>query len=174
MVDRDPEYYKPHYAGEWSKHKNDVDELEKILLEKFPLLTNAIKRGFGTDTVKYLEMKPTQKSDPSLKLNKNFDPFFCIWISGSDKVTPNDVWIRPDKVERAIMENNENNDCWFYMKYPKARFVFKLSDILPYRDKVAETNLKGPEESYIVIPASTARSENEMFDAIKKKLHPSS
>ena len=174
MKDRDPEYYKAHYADEWAKHKNDVDELEETLLNKFPLLKNCIKRGFGTDTVKYLEMKPIQKAEPSLKLNKGFDPFFCIWVSGSDKLTPKDVWIRPDKVERAVMENNEKNDCWFYMKYPKARFVFKLSDVLPYRENVAEKNLKGPEESFVVVPASISRSEDEMFDAINRQLHPSS
>lgn len=59
------------------------------------------------------------------------------------------------------------------MKYPKARYVFKLSDILPHKDKTIQKNFKGVNETFVVIPASIARSEDEMFDAINKKLHPS-
>lgn len=169
----DPEHFKSYYAGEWAKHKADTQELKSDLETRHAYLKDSIKVGFGADTTEYLQMPPTEKAEPSLTLVKDYKDFCCIWISGSDKMTPkgnNNIWVRPDKIENAITKNSEGKKCWFYMKYPKTTYILELDDVLPYKDNISEKNLKGIREKFADVPVSVAKDPSTMFDWIKTQI----
>ncbi|MFB5620597.1 MAG: hypothetical protein ACE5RC_05650, partial [Nitrosopumilus sp.] len=130
----DPEHFKPFYAGLWEKHRNDTQELKRELETKHPALLNVMKLGYGADSAEYKEFSPDEKAEPSITIHKDFHEKCCIWITGSDKNIPStsDLWIRPDKIAKAKIKTDQKVKCWFYLKYPKARYVLELDDVLPY------------------------------------------
>jgi len=166
----DPEHFKPYYAGLWAKHRDDTQELKKELETTHPKLLNTMKLGYGADTADYKEYSPTEKAEPSITIHKEFHEVSCIWITGSDAVTPSltsDMWLRPDKLLKAKIKTDQKIKCWFYFKYPKARYVLELEDVLPYEKNTIEPNLKGVNEKFIAIPVSKGKHVNLLHDWFK-------
>ena len=166
----DPEHFKPFYAGEWAKHRDDTQELKRELETTHPKLLNTMKLGYGADSADYKEFSPDEKAEPSITIHKDFHEVCCIWTTGSDKITPRDsdmMWVRPDKLLKVKIKTAQKIKCWIYLKYPKARYVLELDDILPYETNTVERNLYGVRETFIDIPVSKGKSVDTLHDWIK-------
>ncbi len=164
----DPEHFKRHYTGLWKKHKDDTLELKNELATTHPQLMNVMKLGYSVSD-EYKEFSPDEKAEPSITIHKDFHEKCCIWVTGSDKDIPatSDLWIRPDKIAKAKIKNEVNIKCYFYLKYPKVRYVLELDDVIVHINNIQDVNLKGVREQYVAIPVSKAKPVDNLHDWIK-------
>ena len=166
----DPEHFKPYYAGDWAKHRDDTQELKKEITSNHPEFLNTIKLGYGADSAEYKEFSPDEKAEPSITLLPKDVEVGCIWVTGSDKINDaiGDIWLRPDKLNKAKIKSKNNVKCWFYFKYNKARYVMELEDVLPYEKNIVEKNLKGINEKFVSIPKEKGKSIDILHEWLGK------
>jgi len=172
----DPEFWKKStYSTLWRKHRNNVQELNFTLLQRFPELNGCIKEGLGAKTDEWLKIPPDEKNEPDLILHKDYKPFSCIEISGSDKVDmPNNIWIRPAKIDEAVKKGIL---YFFYMVYKNEKRIVDIETAKKYRKNVKIVHIKkNPTtgvpipEKYCEIPYEASKPIEELFDFIKEKL----
>jgi hypothetical protein len=154
-----------------------VAALRDKLIERFPQLENAMRFGFGALTDKRLKIPPDEKGEPDFKLFQEYLPVCCIEVSGSDKLNmPKPIWIRPDKLVRAL---NDKQETWFYMVYPNQIRVLTRETVQLYEKSVItvlikvdkKTGKKVPER-YIEIPYEDSSEEEKMFGWISEQIKP--
>ena len=171
-VEPDPEFWKKiSYKTLWKRHWDKVKALREKLIQKFPQLENSMKFGLGADTDKWLKIPPDRKGEPDIYVYHNYKPLCHIEVSGSDKVEmPNNIWIRPDKLEAA---KSEDVETWFYMVYPNEIRVVKKEAVEKYKDNIIRPRIKrGVPEKYITIPYEESLPEKAMFQWIHRKKYP--
>lgn len=171
----DPEWFKTSkYASEWKSHKEKVERLQDKLVKRFPVLKGAIKPGLGALSDELLKIPPDQKDEADLILHYKYKVLCHIEVSGTDSprvhVPPQDIWIRPGKIDVGKEKEDVGEKYWYYMVYVNNTVVFTASDALPYKDKVSRRTLYGKSERYVDLPSSIGRPEEELFQWIDREL----
>lgn len=164
------EYWKKKYKDEWEAGMKREFYVRDLLREKFPKLSVEFT-GYGAGKKIWVKLAPHEKGEPDITVSLNGKALCFVEVTGSYivKKEPNDIWIRPDKFNRALRVRDKAQ-TWFYVVYTGRDFVLDVEAITPFKDNIRTRYPKGVPEDYIHIPWKKAHSPNKLFDWIGKQI----
>ena len=124
-------HWKNQYGAQaWEKEQVRLERV-KTILESIDerVLVNIV--GFGANTTEFLAEHPNQSGAPDLEVLVKDKPYIRIMlveVTGTETRRGADYWVRPDKLEYA--RNNPQEDVWIVLHYanPKELVVFIRPD----------------------------------------------
>jgi len=165
-------YWRVKYGErEWEEGMKRESYVRDLLRKKFPQLSVEFT-GFGAGKEKWIKLAPHEKGEPDITVSLNDKVILFVEVTGSYIVQrePNDIWIRPDKFNRALRVRSEA-ETWFFVVYTERDFVLDIEAIMPFKDNVRVRYPKGVPERYIHVPWGNAYPKEKLFKRIAEELN---
>ena len=164
--------FKDRYVGEWPRWIQNIEKLEASIQALSPDLT--VHRGVGAESSARNLRQPASVIEPNLSVYYNEAVLCHIDVSGSGsasvRVPPNDIWVRPDKLDLAQEKESNGEYFFFWMVYEASTHLVVAVDAFPYREEVHERFLRGNTEHFCFIPASVGKPPSTLYDWINERL----
>lgn len=133
--------------------------------------------GFGADTTDFIKQHPDEHGSPDLKLIIDGDELIALEVSGTERQSGSDYWVRPDKLTYA--QKHSEKDVWIVLHYklPKERFIW-LKPILEKQYQFQEKEIRGAIEYYVTFNdgddeiKSSKEFQEYVLEIVKAKKRP--
>lgn len=150
-------------------HNQKVDELIKRILEKFPKLKKAIRKGFGTVNPERVEYHSPKKFDPNITISPKGKDLCYIRVVNLKVDPKKGLWVLTKKYDS---DKNKSAKTWYYFSPQFGdNLIIDLESIKNYEGKQQlKTTINSLKETFYVLPYTLSKNESSLFWWIEKEL----
>jgi len=161
--------WKDLYKHEWIAGSNREKQVRQLLEKEFPELV--LKQGYGTEKTERIDHNlEHERGGPDYFVFHKNELLFHLEVTGTNSIVNDFVWIRPDKLQNSLKNQNKGIKTWFYTIYKNAHYILDTSLVNEFKEDSRYVNLYGRQELYIHIPCRKTYPKDKLFNWIRKKL----
>lgn len=158
--------WKDIYKSQWKSGSNREKYVRELIGNEFPDL--ACELGYGTEKDELILYDSEHKRGaPDQFWYYKGKLLFQVEVTGTNKIVEDYIWIRPDKLERALADKTKGIKTWFYVIYENTEHILDTELVEKFKDNLWDTVPHGQVEKYIHVPFDEALSRNHLFNWIR-------
>lgn len=158
--------WKDVYKLQWKPGSDREKYVRELIQNEFPDLVCEL--GYGTEKNELISYNSEHKKGaPDQFWYYKGKLLFQIEVTGTNKVVEDYIWIRPDKLDRALTDKIKGIKTWFYTVYLNAEYILDTVLTEKFKDYLWDEIPHGRLEKYIHIPCVEALSRNDLFNWIR-------